>query len=225
MFKHFYLKTGQCKYGAPCKFNHPKDIQIPSATQENKSGETETAIKTEGFEVAVKPLVSFSAALLYYSKELPVRPGEADCPFYLKTGSCKYGATCRYNHPDRYDINLPVAAISYSLSVPSVAGIFVLWERALLFVLSALDRLSVKFHHPIDRPAVALSTTKPSQQENVKLTLAGLPRREGAVICVCCPKTGTCKYGATCRFDHPPPGAVVAMAASQAKSDSTGGKA
>ncbi|XP_040362440.1 zinc finger CCCH domain-containing protein 37 isoform X1 [Rosa chinensis] len=186
MFKHFYLKTGQCKYGAPCKFNHPKDIQIPSATQENKSGETETAIKTEGFEVAVKPLVSFSAALLYYSKELPVRPGEADCPFYLKTGR---------------------------------------WERALLFVLSALDRLSVKFHHPIDRPAVALSTTKPSQQENVKLTLAGLPRREGAVICVCCPKTGTCKYGATCRFDHPPPGAVVAMAASQAKSDSTGGKA
>ncbi|XP_040362442.1 zinc finger CCCH domain-containing protein 37 isoform X3 [Rosa chinensis] len=139
MFKHFYLKTGQCKYGAPCKFNHPKDIQIPSATQENKSGETETAIKTEGFEVAVKPLVSFSAALLYYSKELPVRPGEADCPFYLKTGR---------------------------------------WERALLFVLSALDRLSVKFHHPIDRPAVALSTTKPSQQENVKLTLAGLPRRE-----------------------------------------------
>lgn len=35
-----------------------------------------------------------------------------------------------------------------------------------------------RFHHPIDRPAVALSTTKPSQQENVKLTLAGLPRRE-----------------------------------------------
>lgn len=35
-----------------------------------------------------------------------------------------------------------------------------------------------RFHHPIDRPAVALSTTKPSHQENVKLTLAGLPRRE-----------------------------------------------
>lgn len=23
-------------------------------------------------------------------------------------------------------------------------------------------------------------------------------------------KTGTCKYGATCRFDHPPPGEVMA---------------
>ena len=82
-----------------------------------------------------------------------------------------------------------------------------------------------RFHHPIDRAAVLLSTTKPSQQENVKLTLAGLPRREGAVICVYYLKTGTCKYGASCRFDHPPPGEVVAMAASQAKSDSTGGKA
>lgn len=25
-------------------------------------------------------------------------------------------------------------------------------------------------------------------------------------------KTGTCKYGATCRFDHPPPAEVMAMA-------------
>ena len=70
----FYLKTGQCKYGATCKFNHPKDIQIPSTTQENKSAETETALKTESSEVAVKPLVSFTPALLYNSKELPVRP-------------------------------------------------------------------------------------------------------------------------------------------------------
>lgn len=30
-----------------------------------------------------------------------------------------------------------------------------------------------KFHHPVDR-----SAAKPSSQETVKLTLAGLPRRE-----------------------------------------------
>ncbi|KAL6206193.1 hypothetical protein ACLB2K_023442 [Fragaria x ananassa] len=251
----FYLKTGQCKYGATCKFNHPKDIQLPSTTQENKSSETETALKTESSEVAVKPLVSFTPALLYNSKELPVRPGEADCPFYLKTGSCKYGATCRYNHPDRYDINPPVAAISYPLPAPSVAGFNLGVANPSAFTYQTLGQPTVgvnptvypqrfgqaeceyymktgvckygaqcRFHHPIDRPAVPLSTTKPSQQENVKLTLAGLPRREGAVICVYYLKTGTCKYGASCRFDHPPPGEVVAMAASQAKSDSTGGK-
>lgn len=73
-FKQFYLKTGQCKFGATCKFHHPKDIQIPSANQENKAGETGTAIKTEGTGFSVKAPISFTPALLYNTKELPVRP-------------------------------------------------------------------------------------------------------------------------------------------------------
>ena len=28
-------------------------------------------------------------------------------------------------------------------------------------------------------------------------------------------KTGTCKYGVACKFDHPPPGEAVAMATAQ----------
>lgn len=35
-----------------------------------------------------------------------------------------------------------------------------------------------KFHHPIDRSAPTLSAAKQASQDNVKLTLAGLPRRE-----------------------------------------------
>ena len=26
-------------------------------------------------------------------------PGAPDCAFYVKTGTCKYGATCKFNHP------------------------------------------------------------------------------------------------------------------------------
>jgi hypothetical protein len=33
------------------------------------------------------------------AEEYPERAGERDCTFYLKTGKCKFGATCRYNHP------------------------------------------------------------------------------------------------------------------------------
>ncbi|XP_020426136.1 zinc finger CCCH domain-containing protein 37 isoform X3 [Prunus persica] len=84
----FYLKMGQCKFGPTCKFHHPKDIQIPSAEQENKIGEIGTTIQLEGTGFAVKP-----PALSFNSKGLPVSPGEPDCPFYLKTGSCKYGAS------------------------------------------------------------------------------------------------------------------------------------
>ncbi|KAI5316784.1 PREDICTED: zinc finger [Prunus dulcis] len=80
---HFHLKTGQCKFGATCKFHHPKDILIPSAEQENTTGETGTTIQLEGTRFAMKAPVSFSPALSFNSKGFPVRLGEPDCPFYL----------------------------------------------------------------------------------------------------------------------------------------------
>lgn len=36
-------------------------------------------------------------------------------------------------------------------------------------------------------------------------------------------KTGTCKYGATCKFDHPPPGEVMAKTASESDAAPGGG--
>ncbi|KAG2303898.1 hypothetical protein Bca4012_062936 [Brassica carinata] len=44
------------------------------------------------------------------SSEYPVRPGTKDCQFYLRTGRCGYGKTCRYNHPNEIPpekINMP----------------------------------------------------------------------------------------------------------------------
>jgi len=29
----------------------------------------------------------------------PERPGEPDCSYYIRTGLCRFGATCRFNHP------------------------------------------------------------------------------------------------------------------------------
>ena len=29
----------------------------------------------------------------------PKRPGQPDCQYYLKTGDCKFGTSCRFNHP------------------------------------------------------------------------------------------------------------------------------
>lgn len=39
---------------------------------------------------------------------------------------------------------------------------------------------------------------------------------QGALNCPYYMKTGTCKYGATCKFDHPPPGEVMAKTTSEA---------
>lgn len=29
----------------------------------------------------------------------PERPGEPDCAYFMRTGTCGYGDRCRYNHP------------------------------------------------------------------------------------------------------------------------------
>ncbi|XP_042514108.1 zinc finger CCCH domain-containing protein 37 isoform X1 [Macadamia integrifolia] len=261
----FYTKTGKCKFGATCKFHHPKDIKIPSAGLENGYGQTETELvvndggTTPGDAKPVKPFVPFTPALLHNSKGLPIRPGEVDCPFYLKTGSCKYGVTCRYNHPDRNVINPPVAAaLGHAMITSPAANLNMGVISPAASLLPNVDpRLAqtalgmgptiypqrpgqiecdfymktgeckfgerCKFHHPIDRSAPTPSMAKQVLQQNVKLTLAGLPRREGAIICPFYMKTGTCKYSVTCRFDHPPPGEAIAMATERGTSASAGG--
>lgn len=36
----------------------------------------------------------------------PQRPGEPDCAFYMRTGKCDYGQSCKFNHPpDRWNRN------------------------------------------------------------------------------------------------------------------------
>ncbi|XP_027064369.1 zinc finger CCCH domain-containing protein 8 isoform X2 [Coffea arabica] len=256
----FYMKTGQCKFGATCKFHHPKDLQISTAGQENSFGEQSklSTNETSGDFKAVKPPVT--PAMMHNTKGLPIRLGEVDCPFYLKTGSCKYGQTCRYNHPDRNAINPPAAAIGAAYIASPAPNLSIGIVNPAASILQTFDpRLTqttvglaaaiypqrpgeaacdfymktgeckfgqrCKFHHPIDRSAPIISG-KETQQENVKLTRAGLPRREGAIHCPYYMKTGTCKYGATCRFDHPPPGEVLAMGTTaQGTWSPTGGEA
>ncbi|ESQ48761.1 hypothetical protein EUTSA_v10020494mg [Eutrema salsugineum] len=245
----FYMKTGKCKFGLTCKFHHPKDIQLPSSSQEMGTSEALTSDP----DATNNPHVTFTAALYHNSKGLPVRPllqGEVDCPFYLKTGSCKYGATCRYNHPERTAFTPQAAGINYPLVsstaasvnlglVNSAASLYQTLAQPTLGALSAIypqrpgqsecdyymktgeckfgERC--RFHHPADR--LNATTKQASQQPNVKLSLAGYPRREGALNCPYYMKTGTCKYGATCKFDHPAPGEVMAKTSSEA--DAGGG--
>ncbi|XP_047315330.1 zinc finger CCCH domain-containing protein 37 isoform X2 [Impatiens glandulifera] len=227
----FYMKTGKCKFGATCKFHHPKDVQIPFY------------VEMDGVnDVPAGSLLS--PALLHNSKGLPVRMGEVDCPFYLKTGSCKYGATCRYNHPDRAISHSAISpaftashAAHFNLGVVNpAASILQTIDPRLTQTMLGLTPTTIypqrpgqlecdfymktgvckfgercRFNHPMDRTA---PTIQDAIQQNVKITPAGLPRREGSIHCPYYMKTGTCKYGVTCKFDHPPPGELVTMATS-----------
>ncbi|XP_071730425.1 zinc finger CCCH domain-containing protein 34-like isoform X2 [Rutidosis leptorrhynchoides] len=34
----------------------------------------------------------------------PQRPGEPECQYYMKTGDCKFGSSCRYHHPPEWTV-------------------------------------------------------------------------------------------------------------------------
>ncbi|KAH9330352.1 hypothetical protein KI387_002460, partial [Taxus chinensis] len=217
----YFMKKGTCKFGAKCKFDHPKD-KWESAKALDQKGNEDVAItggkaepglsgavndKTEMKVNPVKPAIGQN------SKGLPIRPGETDCPFYVKNGSCKYGVNCRFNHPERI-INPPstVMPLIFSQNQPLVAYPGMLPQHSLgvnippqrpgepectFYMKTGECKFgpSCKYNHPLNR-----------FEPPAKLTLAGLPRREGETVCLFYLKTGICKFSANCKFDHPPPG-------------------
>ncbi|XP_068309253.1 zinc finger CCCH domain-containing protein 67-like isoform X1 [Pyrus communis] len=114
----YYLKTGSCKFGSNCKFNHPvrrKPNQVPKERVKDKDESAENPSQTEckyylrsgGCKYGEncryshsreKPSVAPVLELNFLG--LPIRPGERECPYYMRNGSCKYASNCRFNHPD-----------------------------------------------------------------------------------------------------------------------------
>nr|GLL16375.1 zinc finger CCCH domain-containing protein 37-like [Ipomoea trifida] len=196
----YYLKTQKCKYGIRCKFNHPK----------------------------VKDAFENTDVLV-----LPERPSEPLCAFYMKTGTCKFGATCKFHHPR--DIQIQASAQeNFSAAETGLIGNSEMIGDVKQTVSPAMLHNSkglpirpfymktgeckfgerCRFHHPLDHSSPVTSSME-GQQQNFKLSLAGLPRREGAIHCPYYMKTGICKYGATCKFDHPPPGELIGVTSQQ----------
>lgn len=65
----YYMKTGDCKFGASCKYHHPPDWVLSKAN------------------CVLSPI------------GLPLRPGVEPCNFYMQNGHCKFGRTCKFDHP------------------------------------------------------------------------------------------------------------------------------
>nr|AAT28673.1 zinc finger protein [Oryza sativa Japonica Group]AAT35591.1 zinc-finger transcription factor [Oryza sativa Japonica Group] len=65
----YYMRTGDCKFGATCKYHHPRELSAP------KSG------------------------YMVNSLCLPLRPGAQPCAYYAQNGYCRYGVACKYDHP------------------------------------------------------------------------------------------------------------------------------
>ncbi|KAG7560105.1 Zinc finger CCCH-type [Arabidopsis thaliana x Arabidopsis arenosa] len=114
----FYMRTGSCKFGSSCKFNHPLARKIQIA-RDNKLREKEEDggklglidckyyFRTGGCKYGetcrfnhTLPKSCLASAPELNFLGLPIRPGEVECPYYMRNGSCKFGAECKFNHPD-----------------------------------------------------------------------------------------------------------------------------
>jgi len=232
----FYAKTGKCKFGAICKFDHPKpkDIKTPPliAKETIYTATTDAAANIGAADDSVPAKTRApTAPASHNAKGLPIRPGEVDCSFYMKTGSCKYGSVCRFNHPDRPAVDIAFVAPLLPCPASTVPGVVL--NPAANFLQSFDFHAShvpvepapiypqrpgeivcdfymktgsckysqkCKFHHPIDRSAPHFNENGDPQPP---VTL-GFPRREDAEACAFYMRSGTCRFGVHCKFDHPP---------------------
>lgn len=158
-------------------------------------------------EVAWHPMTSHSPEEAEFSTgPFPERRGEPNCVFYMRTGHCGYGMSCRYNHPPNR--NLAAALAREKGEYPERVG----QPECQYYLKTGMCKfgLTCKFHHPKDRAGYMGSTS---------VNVLGFPLRLGERDCAYYMRTGSCKFGATCKFNHPQPAALrapVAMSGSSA---------
>ncbi|KAL6841496.1 hypothetical protein ACP4OV_028639 [Aristida adscensionis] len=83
----FYMKTGTCQFGSSCEFHHPKRSGTVATIDDGADHEYDNSTKSENGLQEVEQAM------------YPERPGEPDCPYYMKHGYCKFQTNCKYHHP------------------------------------------------------------------------------------------------------------------------------
>ncbi|KAJ3708603.1 hypothetical protein LUZ61_012308 [Rhynchospora tenuis] len=122
----------------------------------------------------------------------PERPGEPDCAYYLRTGLCRFGVTCKFNHPP--DRKLAIAAARLKGEYPERVG----QPECQFYLKTGTCKFgpTCKFHHPKDKAGIV---------GRAQLNSLGYPLRPGEKECEYYLRTLECKFGMTCKFHHPNP--------------------
>lgn len=94
----YYMKHGTCKFSQACKFHHP-----PQASHQPTSSVASNAMFSQRANdqqhIVINNVGHDQGSSTVMLQFLPQRPDEPDCLYFLRNGTCKYGATCRYHHP------------------------------------------------------------------------------------------------------------------------------
>ncbi|KAL5750686.1 hypothetical protein ACOSP7_025289 [Xanthoceras sorbifolium] len=102
----YYMKTGTCKFGSNCKFNHPVRRKNQAAKERVK--DREDSLEWPGQNQNQIQSQSQSQS-------------QIECKYYLRTGGCKFGKACRYNHTRAKSAVIPILELNF-LGLPIRPG-------------------------------------------------------------------------------------------------------
>lgn len=245
----YYVRTGECKFGAGCRFHHPKrtgnsstcmpgQMGIPlqsgpvssfPSSEEKKyyPGVDFLNIKqtvfprTAPFCSETMPLpVMQTQASVNQNQTLPERPGQPECPHFLKTGECGFGVMCRYHHPkERFAkssesmFNPTSPPLHYAFAQVPVSPISSLEEKQRPIGISPLNYTKQTMDLDVSSVNSVLTSTEPiysaakaiptTQPREFPTKTEAFPERPGQPDCAHYLKTGDCSFGAACRYNHP----------------------
>lgn len=131
-----------CKYGSTCKYHHPKD----------RRGAAPVSFNTLGLPMrqVCASFCTCSIFLIDYCCCVDERnhykfstffdclfQEEKSCPYYMRTGSCKFGVACKFHHPQHASLGayplagsptptstiIPTSGLSYAGGFPAWSAV------------------------------------------------------------------------------------------------------
>ncbi|XP_030507182.2 zinc finger CCCH domain-containing protein 34 [Cannabis sativa] len=92
----------------------PSHSNQPPAGSGQVYGLSQVSHQAPPYTGTYQPVASPTVPSVSSQKELsyPERPGQPECQYYMRTGDCKFGSSCRYHHPP--DINSPKTTVVLS---------------------------------------------------------------------------------------------------------------
>ncbi|MBA0802547.1 hypothetical protein Gohar_012829 [Gossypium harknessii] len=133
------------------------------------------------------------------NQTFPERPGEPECQYYLMTGDCKFGSSCRYHHPrDK------VAPWTNCILSPMGLPLRSVCEHSRTLCYYFINVFSVKDDILTQESDYCLQDGLCwSELHNEYWVQAILSFKQGGQPCSFYLQNGHCKFGSTCKFDHP----------------------
>ncbi|PIN18022.1 hypothetical protein CDL12_09307 [Handroanthus impetiginosus] len=175
------MRTGIRKFGASCKYHHPKHGVGSSAP---------VTLNVCGYPLRLVCLFENlgSCSIFYSITYESLLQGEKECSYYIMTGQCKFGVMCKFDHPQPAGLEPVVLGdwLLNRLGAGPVYGIMLLSPSATAYTGPYLSITS----------SAGLSSS--SQKGRAFPERPGQPERLYYL------RTGDCKFGATCKYHHPP---------------------